>query len=151
MKREGEVRIPSGCAIAAVISKEGTRMSGQTIVDADVSKFRGDEYNTPNHWKFPGLRNLHGRIGWCGHGYDIEWRNIRVKELPTSPLSIDEARWGFDAAGQAFWIGHGVAPNEKGWSVLWGGGSPVPVDAKEGPNGEVVLAKEYRYEGHPDW
>ena len=34
MKREGEVRIPSGCAIAAVISKEGTRMSGQTIVDA---------------------------------------------------------------------------------------------------------------------
>ena len=34
MKREGEVRIPSGCAIAAVISKEGHRMSGETITNA---------------------------------------------------------------------------------------------------------------------
>ena len=125
-------------------------LNGETIVDADVSKFRGDG-DTPSRWKQPGLSNLHGRIGWCGHGYNIEWRNIRVKELPPSPLSIDCARWGFDAADQAFWIGHGVAPNEKGWSVLWGTGSPEPVEAKSGPNGEVVLSKEYRYEGHPDW
>ena len=34
MKKEGQVRIPSGCAIAAVISKEGRRMSGETIVRA---------------------------------------------------------------------------------------------------------------------
>lgn len=34
MKVEGQVRIPSGCAIAAVISKEGRRMSGAKIVDA---------------------------------------------------------------------------------------------------------------------
>lgn len=34
MKVEGQVRIPSGCAIAAVISKEGRRMSGARIVDA---------------------------------------------------------------------------------------------------------------------
>ena len=31
---EGDVRIPSGCAIAAVISKEGKRMSGESIIDA---------------------------------------------------------------------------------------------------------------------
>ena len=29
MLREGEVRIPSGCAISAVISREGERMSGE--------------------------------------------------------------------------------------------------------------------------
>ena len=125
-------------------------LNGQTIVDADVSKFRGDG-DTPDHQLHPGLHNLHGRIGWCGHGYNVEWRNIRVKELPPSPLSIDRARWGFDADGRALWIGHGVAPNEKGWSVLWGGGSPEPVDAKVEPNGDIVLSKEYRYEGHPDW
>lgn len=34
MKREGQVRIPSGCAIAAVISKEGVRMSGEGIINA---------------------------------------------------------------------------------------------------------------------
>jgi len=34
MKREGQVRIPSGCAIAAVISKEGKRMSGDLIIEA---------------------------------------------------------------------------------------------------------------------
>ena len=32
MKVEGEIRIPSGCAISAVISKEGRRMSGDTII-----------------------------------------------------------------------------------------------------------------------
>lgn len=34
MKLEGEIRIPSGCAIAAVISKEGKRMSGEKIVES---------------------------------------------------------------------------------------------------------------------
>ena len=34
MKREGEVRIPSGCAIAAVISKTGKRMTGEKIIKA---------------------------------------------------------------------------------------------------------------------
>ena len=31
MKIEGEVRIPSGCAISAVISRDGKRMSGEII------------------------------------------------------------------------------------------------------------------------
>lgn len=34
MKVEGQVRIPSGCAIAAVISKEGNRVSGEMITNA---------------------------------------------------------------------------------------------------------------------
>ena len=34
MRLEGQVRIPSGCAIAAVISQEGKLMSGETIIDA---------------------------------------------------------------------------------------------------------------------
>lgn len=34
MKREGQVRIPSGCAIAAAISTNGTRFSGKMITDA---------------------------------------------------------------------------------------------------------------------
>ena len=34
MKREGEVRIPSGCAIAAVISREGKGITGDVIYEA---------------------------------------------------------------------------------------------------------------------
>lgn len=34
MSLEGQVRIPSGCAIAAVISKEGNRMTGEKIIEA---------------------------------------------------------------------------------------------------------------------
>lgn len=33
---EGEVRIPSGCAIAAVISREGNKMTGEAIVESMV-------------------------------------------------------------------------------------------------------------------
>lgn len=34
MKLEGQVRIPSGCAIAAVISRDGRKMSGEMITNA---------------------------------------------------------------------------------------------------------------------
>lgn len=34
MKIEGQVRIPSGCAIAAVISKDGNKMSGEMITNS---------------------------------------------------------------------------------------------------------------------
>lgn len=36
MRPEGQVRIPSGCAIAAVISKKGELMSGKLITDAMI-------------------------------------------------------------------------------------------------------------------
>ena len=32
MKREGEIRIPSGCAISAVISRSGEKMNGESII-----------------------------------------------------------------------------------------------------------------------
>ena len=34
MYREGQIRIPSGCAIAAVISKKGNRMTGEKIIES---------------------------------------------------------------------------------------------------------------------
>ncbi|MBQ7500637.1 MAG: hypothetical protein IJT91_07055 [Clostridia bacterium] len=36
MKREGEIRIPSGCAISALISKEGKRVSGEKIRESMI-------------------------------------------------------------------------------------------------------------------
>ena len=34
MKKEGQIRIPSGCAISAVISRDGKRMTGEKIVES---------------------------------------------------------------------------------------------------------------------
>ncbi|MCQ2460027.1 MAG: hypothetical protein MJ081_06615 [Ruminococcus sp.] len=34
MKLEGQIRIPSGCAISAVISKDGNRMNGEKIIES---------------------------------------------------------------------------------------------------------------------
>lgn len=36
MKKEGQIRIPSGCAVSAVISREGKRMTGEKIIQSMV-------------------------------------------------------------------------------------------------------------------
>ena len=61
MMKEGEVRIPSGCAIAAVISKEGIRMSGEGIANA----------MKPMHDRSNGLGG-----GFAGYGIYPEYRDF---------------------------------------------------------------------------
>jgi len=56
-------------------------LNGYLITKADVSKFKGDG-DTPDGRKHPGLHNTCGRIGWLGHGSNVKWKNIRIKELP---------------------------------------------------------------------
>ena len=36
MFKEGEIRIPSGCAISAVISKDGNKMTGEKIIESMI-------------------------------------------------------------------------------------------------------------------
>lgn len=61
MKLEGQVRIPSGCAIAAVISKEGNRMSGEMITNA----------MKPMHDRSNGLGG-----GFAGYGIYPEYKDF---------------------------------------------------------------------------
>ena len=58
---EGQVRIPSGCAIAAAISRSGTRFSGAGIVDAMV----------PMHERSNGLGG-----GFAGYGIYPEYKDF---------------------------------------------------------------------------
>ncbi len=66
MKLEGQVRIPSGCAIAAVISKEGKRMSGGMITEA----------MKPMHDRSNGLGG-----GFAGYGIYPEYRDFYALHL----------------------------------------------------------------------
>jgi hypothetical protein len=56
-------------------------LNGYLITKGDVSKFKGDG-DTPDKKMHPGLHNKKGRIGWLGHGSNVKWKNIRIKELP---------------------------------------------------------------------
>ena len=66
MKREGEIRISSGCAIAAVISTEGRRMDGGGIIRAMI----------PMHERSNGLGG-----GFAGYGIYPEFRDFFALHL----------------------------------------------------------------------
>ena len=61
MKTEGQVRIPSGCAIAAMISRDGNKMSGETITNA----------MKPMHDRSNGLGG-----GFAGYGIYPEYKDF---------------------------------------------------------------------------
>ena len=66
MKPEGQVRIPSGCAIAAVISRDGNRMSGKMICEA----------MKPMHDRSNGLGG-----GFAGYGIYPEYKDFYALHL----------------------------------------------------------------------
>jgi hypothetical protein len=37
--------------------------------------------------KHPGLARTSGHLGFLGHGAALEFRNLRLKELPSSPAA----------------------------------------------------------------
>lgn len=54
-------------------------LNGETIVDADVAK--ASENGTLDGKEHPGLKRDSGHICFCGHGAEVSFRNLRVKEL----------------------------------------------------------------------
>ena len=66
LKKEGEIRIPSGCAIAAVISKDGKRMNGDGIVRSMV----------PMHERSNGLGG-----GFAAYGIYPQYRDFYAFHL----------------------------------------------------------------------
>ena len=64
MLKEGKVRIPSGCAIAAVISREGKRMTGESVISA----------MKPMHDRSNGLGG-----GFAGYGIYPEYKTICIR------------------------------------------------------------------------
>lgn len=54
-------------------------LNGETIVDADVAK--ASENGTIDGREHPGLKRDSGHICFCGHGAEVAFRNLRIKEL----------------------------------------------------------------------
>ena len=64
--------------VRAIGSKITVILNGEVIVDADIAGIT----DTMDGKKHPGLHNAKGHIGWLGHGTRVDWRNIRIKEVP---------------------------------------------------------------------
>jgi HEAT repeat protein len=54
-------------------------LNGTTIVDGDIAGPRDN--GTMDHNDHPGLKNATGHIGFLGHGSELKFRNIRIKDL----------------------------------------------------------------------
>ena len=63
-------------------------LNGVLVTKADVSKFKGNK-DTPDKKAHPGLHRTEGHIGGLGHGHNVKWRNIRIKELPDNAKMSD--------------------------------------------------------------
>lgn len=63
-------------------------INGHLVTKCDVSKFKGNG-DTMDKRQHPGLHNKRGKIGWLGHGHNVKWRNIRIKELPDDAKMSD--------------------------------------------------------------
>ena len=88
-KKEGQIRIPSGCAIAAVISTEGKRMSGEKIIDAMI----------PMHERSNGLGG-----GFAAYGIYPEYKDLYAFHLFFDDRASRKAceaflKEGFEIAG----------------------------------------------------
>lgn len=72
MKREGEIRIPSGCAIAAVIDREGKKTDGSLIINA--------------------MKPMHDRSNGLGGGFAAYGIYPQYKELYALHVFYDSAK-----------------------------------------------------------
>ncbi len=66
--------------VRAIGSRITVILNGEVIVDTDLEDFR--DKATIDGKKHPGLHNAKGHIGWLGHKTRVDWRNIRIKEVP---------------------------------------------------------------------
>ena len=73
---------PTGEWNAEEITADGRHikvvLNGHTIVDANLDGVKDPEVLK----KHPGLQRTTGHIGFLGHGTRVEFRNVRIKELP---------------------------------------------------------------------
>jgi len=65
--------------ISCVGNKIKITVNGEVIVDGDLEEAAKE--GTLDGKKHPGLEQTTGRISFCGHGSEVHYRNLRVREV----------------------------------------------------------------------
>ncbi|MBT6005292.1 MAG: DUF1080 domain-containing protein, partial [Prolixibacteraceae bacterium] len=60
-------------------SKIKVTLNGQVILDGDLAE--ASKNGTLDHKNHPGLKRDKGYIGFLGHGSELKFRNLRIKDL----------------------------------------------------------------------
>ena len=58
-------------------------LNGETILEANLDA--AVENGTLSGQEHPGLNRAGGHLGFCGHGYPVAFRNIRIQKLDSQP------------------------------------------------------------------
>jgi hypothetical protein len=88
------------------------RLNGQLVVDANLNDVT-DPKTLASH---PGLLRQSGHIGFLGHNDYVEFRNIRIKELPRFPrnnLAPEGFKLLFDGVNLTGWKGLVQSPPKR--------------------------------------
>jgi len=111
-------------------------LNGTRVLDADVSQVTEYMANKAH----PGKTNVKGHFGFCGHSDPVAFRNVQVKPLCAWKPFL--GCWAVDLpGGGAGWLG--VVDNEGQLeaSMLWGGGSVLPLASAKVEGGQLVLTR----------
>lgn len=111
-------------------------LNGNRVLDADVSKVTEFMGNRPH----PGKDNQCGHFGFCGHGDAVAFRNVQIKSLDCRKPFLGS--WAFTLpSGGAGWLG--VVDNEGCLeaSMLWGGGSVLPLASAKTESGKLIMTR----------
>lgn len=85
------------------------KLNGRLILDADLSQIT-DPAVLDAH---PGLRRYSGHIGFMGHGDRLEFRNLRIQELPRHNVAPEGFVALFNGNDLTNWKGLVASPPER--------------------------------------
>jgi hypothetical protein len=69
-------------------SKIKVTLNGTVILDGDLAE--ASKNGTVDHKEHPGLKNTTGHLGFLGHGSELKFRNIRIRDLSkVAPEPVD--------------------------------------------------------------
>lgn len=72
-------------------SKIKVTLNGTVILDGDLAE--ASKNGTVDHKEHPGLKRTSGHLGFLGHGAELKFRNIRVKDLTkTAPEPVETGK-----------------------------------------------------------
>ena len=129
------------------------KLNGTTIVDGDIAQAsRNGTIDGNDH---PGLLRESGHIGFLGHGSRVEFRNLRIKELPhlaeppeVNRLSEIERQEGFklifDGLTLQGWKIHEGLPDGIGGKWFVEEGTLVGIQDPPGKGGFLTTLDSYQ-------
>ena len=117
-------------------------LNGTVILDGNLEEASKNFTETIDELAHPGLSNKSGRIAFLGHGSEVAYRNLRIKELKKATYAHAQQ---FKIEVELNWVffGYATLVNLSDNAVAWEGS--IPKNTSSIPEKFTILAKEGNY------